>query len=90
MKSPTAVQESKSLATPGANRFIQRTCACGNHISGGPCAECEKKRIQPRLAINTHGDEFEREADRVADAIAGGTGRDFSRVPADPAASRTE
>jgi hypothetical protein len=90
VKAPTAVQGPKSSARPAAAGLIQRTCACGNHTSGGSCAECEKKRIQPRLAINTPGDEFEREADRVADEITSAEGRDFSRVPThtDPSASR--
>lgn len=57
------------------NLFLQRKCACGAS-SGltGSCSECEKKKmlglpLQTKLRINEPGDEYEREADRVADQV---------------------
>jgi LysM repeat protein len=41
-----------------------RRCACG-----GSCPRCRASAAHPRLAINTPGDAFEREADRAADAV---------------------
>ena len=70
--------QSKQTSTmPVRSGLIQRTCACGQHSqAGGECAECRKKRlnlqhsaIQARLTINTPGDKFEQEADRVADQV---------------------
>ncbi len=84
MDARTAVQQPKGPTTTGANRLIQRTCACGNHRHGGACAECEKKRIQPRLIINTPGDALEEQAERVAHEVTTNqrAGGDFSGVPA--------
>jgi len=40
-------------------------CACG-----GGCPSCEKRgRVQTKLEVSTPGDQFEQEADRVADQI---------------------
>lgn len=54
-------------------RLLQRTCACGGTPGPtGECAECRRKRrlgVQPKLRISQPGDRWEREADRVADAV---------------------
>jgi uncharacterized protein DUF4157 len=49
---------------------IQRKPACA---CGGGCPRCKKEsddlKVQTKLAISTPGDEFEQEADRVADQV---------------------
>ncbi len=71
----TAFQQNKSLII---NRSIptlalQHKCACGNHAFGGvECRECSKKKrsgLQTKLNINEPGDNYEREADRIADQV---------------------
>lgn len=64
--------------------LLQRKCACGGS-SGlmGSCANCEKKKLlgrplQTKLRINEPVDEYEQEADRVADLVM--------RMPIDRAA----
>ena len=65
-----------SRFTPIHGAMLQRKCACGGS-SGltGSCSACEKKKLvggQPRqtqLAINEPGDEYEQEADRVAQQV---------------------
>jgi hypothetical protein len=53
---------------------LQRKCACGETVvAGGECAECRKKHLQTKLAVNQPGDRFEHEADRMANfAVQGG------------------
>jgi hypothetical protein len=52
---------------------LQRKCACGETVvAGGECAECRKKHLQTKLAVNQPGDRFEHEADRVADSVIQG------------------
>lgn len=55
----------------GAAPVLRRTCACGARTSapGGSCAECERKKLQPKLAIGGAQDAEEFEADRIADAV---------------------
>jgi outer membrane protein OmpA-like peptidoglycan-associated protein len=54
----------------GAPIIIQRKCACG-----GGCPSCQKEEleeshpIQTKLKVNTPGDTFEQEADRIADQV---------------------
>jgi Domain of unknown function (DUF4157) len=58
------------------SRLVQRACTCGG-VPGfdGECAECRAKRLsrsplaQITLEIGSPDDEFEREAERVADAV---------------------
>src|SRR2546430_12029300 len=58
--------------TPVDGALIQRksNCACG-----GGCPRCQEDShhhgIQPKLTINTPGDKYEQEADRVADQVMG-------------------
>jgi outer membrane protein OmpA-like peptidoglycan-associated protein len=52
--------------------LIQRKCACG-----GACPACEEEKlrgVQHKLRVDTPGDVFEQEADRVAERVAGGRG----------------
>lgn len=52
--------------------IVQRKCACG-----GGCPSCQEEKpeelhpIQTKLRVNTPGDAFEREADRIADQVVG-------------------
>jgi hypothetical protein len=58
-------------------RTLQRKCACGGTPGpSGECAECKRKRLslQPKLTVNQPGDRYEQEADRVAEAVVGGSG----------------
>src|SRR5262245_18788012 len=55
---------------------LQRKCACGGTPGPtGECEACKRKRLglQTKLSINQPGDQYEQEADRIADAIVGGT-----------------
>ena len=52
---------------------MQRKCACGGSAGlSGECEECRKKKvqgIQTKLTISGPGDQYEREADRIADQV---------------------
>jgi Domain of unknown function (DUF4157) len=60
----------------GSAVHLQRACDCGG--SAGPsakCAECEaeeKLGVRTKLTVNTPGDAYEQEADRVADLVVAG------------------
>ena len=76
-KIPTAKPE-LSFTRPSA-RILQRKCACGGKVvAGGECAECRKKRLQTKLAVNQPGDRLEQEADHMADSVS--RGRKQARV----------
>src|SRR3954452_7085790 len=60
-----ALSHSRS-ATAEPGDVLQR-CACG-----GGCPRCRAAAGHPALAINTPGDAYEREADRIADAVVSG------------------
>ena len=61
--------------TPASRGVLQRQCACGGSAGiSGSCADCQKKKflgnpLQPKLVINEPGDEYEQEADQVADQV---------------------
>ena len=62
-----------SYFTPLSRALLQHKCACGD-LAGfsGQCAECSRKRVtglQAKLAISDPGDEYEQEADRVAEQV---------------------
>ena len=64
-----------SRAAPTPSVMLQLKCACGGS-SGltGSCTECEKKKLvgqplQKKLRINEPSDEYEQEADRVAEQV---------------------
>jgi hypothetical protein len=67
----TAKPQSSSVSS----LFLQHKCACGGSASfSGECEECKSKNLlgkplQRKLAINEPGDEYEREADRVAEQV---------------------
>jgi hypothetical protein len=76
-----ALSQPKS-SSPGRGGLLQRKCACGQHAAGGECEECKRKkeeeksresRLQAKLALGQPGDLFEREADRIAEAVASGS-----------------
>ena len=58
---------------------LQRKCACSNSAGlSGTCAECQEKGeesmlagIQTKLTVSKPGDEYEQEADRIADQVMG-------------------
>jgi hypothetical protein len=70
------------------SRTLRRKCACGRHlIAGGECQACKRRReaspgrpargLPPagataKLRVGPADDDFEREADRVAQAVAAG------------------
>lgn len=64
-----------AMARPNsaAGGFLQRKCACGNHmIAGSECEECSKTKsfaLQTRLKVNEPGDIYEQEADLIADRV---------------------
>lgn len=76
----TRLQTGKSSSTksgfmPRSGAVLQRQCACGGS-SGltGSCAECGKKKLigqplQTQLRVNEPGDEYEQEAERVAEQV---------------------
>jgi Domain of unknown function (DUF4157) len=66
---------SPGFSPPVSRPRLQRKCACGGTPGpSGECAECKRKRLslQPKLAVNQPGDQYEQEADRVAEAVVGG------------------
>jgi hypothetical protein len=95
-KPPAAV-----TVIPAPSALVQRQCACGGHASpGGECEGCRKQRlagsggsqpdadetVQPKLHVNRPGDRWEREADRVAEAV---TRAPAQRAEGPPAAVST-
>lgn len=65
-------QKTNSVATVQAG-LLQRKCACGGSPGvAGECAGCSEKRLsglQTKLAVSQPGDEYEHEADRMADQV---------------------
>ncbi|HQY27069.1 MAG TPA: hypothetical protein PLL45_19475, partial [Thermoflexales bacterium] len=61
--------------TPVSRGVLQRKCACGGSVGfTGECEDCQRKELlggamQPKLVINEPGDEYEQEADRVAEQV---------------------
>jgi hypothetical protein len=54
--------------------LLQRKCSCGGQASEltGECTECSQ-RLQRKLTIGSADDQYEREADRVAEQVVGGS-----------------
>jgi uncharacterized protein DUF4157 len=72
--------------------LIQRKCACGGRDSS-PCHCQEEEKalagIQPKLTVNQPGDQYEQEADRVADQVMRmQVGRALEPVPEEPTIHR--
>ncbi|MDH3446252.1 MAG: DUF4157 domain-containing protein, partial [Deltaproteobacteria bacterium] len=61
-------------AQPG---LLQRKCECGGSAGFvGECSQCQSERLrakplQTKLSINVPGDQYEQEADRVAEQVTG-------------------
>jgi hypothetical protein len=76
-KAQQAPYQNARSFTPIPNGLAQRKCACGGPPGlSGECSECRSKRLigqplQRKVSIGEPGDEYEREADRVADQIVG-------------------
>ena len=74
--------------SPMRSTRLQRKCACGGAAGpSGECAPCARKRrasmpaakaLQTKLTINTPGDRFEQEANRMADFVVRGAGQPHS------------
>jgi hypothetical protein len=67
------IKNPATTAHSGAVGLLQRKCACGG-TSGptGECEECRKKKrigLQTKLKVNEPGDNYEQEADRIADRV---------------------
>lgn len=100
------MSEAAALQTPSAKTpvskanllLVQRKCACGGSAGlTGSCSDCEKKKLlgkplQTKLRINEPGDEYEREADRVAEQVmrmaAPEKADDFVQTPSAPLVQR--
>ncbi len=83
-------------ATSSSSHIVQRSCACGGSAGmTGECEGCKRNKLlghplQTKLAISKPGDEYEREADRVAEQVMRmpGVGTTSSRGPASPIVQR--
>lgn len=68
-------QKASSVLRPWRVPMLQGKCACGGSAGlNGPCAECQQRKIwgkplQAKLRINEPGDQYEQEADRVAERV---------------------
>ncbi len=66
---------SRAASSPSSGYLLQRACACGGAAGlAGECEECKTKKflgkpLQTKLAVSQPGDEFEQEADRVAEQV---------------------
>ncbi|QZZ18778.1 DUF4157 domain-containing protein [Leptothermofonsia sichuanensis E412] len=64
LRSPRTIPGVRSPSTGLNNSVIlQRQCACG-----GGCPRCQNS-VQTKLTINEPGDQYEQEADRIADEV---------------------
>ncbi len=75
------------LSTTHSN-LLQRKCACGGTPGpSGECEECRKKRLtgaggfQAKLAVSRPGDQWEQEADRMAESVVSGVWPDVKLSP---------
>ena len=65
----------KPPSNSGSVSLLQRHCVCGEAAGlSGECRECKTNKLlgnplQRKLAVNEPGDEYEREADRVAEQV---------------------
>lgn len=92
------IQTTKTPPSNATSLLVQRQCACGGSAGlTGSCSDCEKKKLlgkplQTKLHINEPGDEYEREADRVAEQVmrmaAPASTEDTSGTPGAPLVQR--
>ena len=65
----------KASSSTTSGLLLQRKCACGGSAGfTGECSDCRTnkllgKPLQTKLQVNEPGDEYEREADRVAEQV---------------------
>ena len=77
MSSASAVRIAAAKSAPinSPALLLQRKCACGGSAGfTGECTDCKKKKfvgktLQTKLRIGEPGDQYEQEADRVADQV---------------------
>lgn len=72
MSGPTRSPKMPTATPPtrGSDLLLQRKCACGGKPGlDDECATCRHKRLQRKRIMDTPGDRWEREADRVAEAV---------------------
>lgn len=76
MRVAEAVQTTAKAPSSTSSGFVlQRQCACGGSAGfSGECQQCKSnkllgKPLQRKLAINEPGDQYEQEADRVAEQM---------------------
>ncbi|HSA87018.1 MAG TPA: DUF4157 domain-containing protein [Nitrospira sp.] len=84
---PMAVETPLPITRVTPSLGLQRKCACGGS-SGltGFCQDCQKKKllgkpIQAKLRINEPGDQYEQEADSVAEQVMRMPDTDMSKPP---------
>ncbi|MBS0181086.1 MAG: DUF4157 domain-containing protein [Nitrospira sp.] len=71
----TTVAAPLSITSVRSSLGLQRQCACGGSAGlTGACQDCQKKKLvgkplQTKLRINEPGDQYEQEADRVAEQV---------------------
>ena len=70
----------RAPATAAGRAWLQPKCACGAGAAAatGRCSACERRKtlgLQPKLAVSTPGDHWEREADAAAERVLAGRGR---------------
>ncbi len=69
---PSAIGNQATLRMKGRRSdrpLVQRSCACAG--SGSKCSDTD---VQMSMGLDTPGDQWETEADRVADAVVSGSG----------------
>jgi len=69
------MSEHQKISSPSSQAssrpVLRRKCTCGAKTtsSSGICAECARKKLQPKLIVGSTQDPAEREAERVANAV---------------------
>lgn len=73
--------ELQNAAPEHSPLLLQRKCSCGGQASAltGECEECAQ-RLQRKLAIGPANDQYEREADRIAEQVVRGSTADTPSV----------
>src|SRR5690242_14014705 len=69
-------------AEPAPTATLQRTCACGGHVTGGgECDTCRRKRaVAPSIVHEVLRAPGERLDPRTRRSLEAGFGRDFSQI----------
>lgn len=81
----TIPQHARVSASTPTGLWLQRKCACGGKVgSSGACADCQRRKTlgwQTQLAVGAADDVYEREAERVAQQVAGGPALQQAGMP---------